>query len=304
MTVCVAAIAAKSKAIVMIADKAITYGTERPMLADVGIKKILPIGETGWHALIAGDPSFAKEVIDRCVEDISDKGKPQNAAFPATARSMMHCLRDAYKAVRGQVVSDKVLSPLLLTEDKLSTLPESLQIQMYENMSEVKITCSLLVCGFDLKGVPHIFSINSPGIAANHDIPGFHAVGIGRDVAIGEFYRFETEVDESLEAALYEAFDAKATAELILGVGYEWDCSVLVADKEPKEITTAARKAMEGILEEASASPYHPKWGEHFDKVPQWKETLKVFADGIIKPSVKRRKPSPKSKSQRSKPKP
>jgi hypothetical protein len=33
MTVCVAAIATKSKAIVMIADKAITYGTERPMQA-------------------------------------------------------------------------------------------------------------------------------------------------------------------------------------------------------------------------------------------------------------------------------
>jgi hypothetical protein len=42
MTVCIAAIAAKSKAIVMIADKASTFGTKKPMQADVGIKKDSP----------------------------------------------------------------------------------------------------------------------------------------------------------------------------------------------------------------------------------------------------------------------
>ena len=295
MTVCVAAIAAKSKAIVMIADKAITYGTERPMQADVGIRKILPIGKTGWHALVGGDPSFAREVIDAALEEIRDGRKPQNLAKPGTARAMMHCMRDAYKTVRKQIVSDLILAPRLLDESKMERLPQEYSIELCGAMADYKIACSLLVCGFDLEGVPHIFSITSPGLATNHDIPGFHAVGIGRDIAIGELYQFETESDESLDTALYEVFDAKANAELIQGVGYEWDCSVLVANKEPTEITKSARRAVEGIFEEATASPFHPKWGEHFKKMPRWKKDLKQFTDGVLK---SRQKPaSRKSKS-------
>lgn len=99
MTVCIAAIAAKSKAVVMIADKAITYGHERPMQADVGIKKILPVGKTGWHALVGGDPSFAQEVIDTALEQIVNP-EAKGLHIPGKARTMMHCMRDAYKEVR------------------------------------------------------------------------------------------------------------------------------------------------------------------------------------------------------------
>lgn len=294
MTVCVAAIAAKSKAIVMIADKAITYGAERPMQADVGIKKILPIGETGWHALIGGDPSFAQEVIDVAVGHITNEHHQENAVIPNTARAMMHCMKLAYKSVRKQFVSDKILSPRLLDENKLEKLPEDYVIEIYALLANYPITCSLLVCGFDSRGTPHIFSVTSPGIATNHDIPGFHAVGVGRDIAIGELYQFETKSTESLDTALYEVFDAKANAELIQGVGYEWDCSVLVADREPIEITRAARKAVEAMFEEATASPYHPKWGVAFNKIPKWKQDLKGFTDSVFKPN-------PKSTSRRSK---
>jgi hypothetical protein len=81
MTVCVASIAAKRKAIVMVADKAITFGKERPMLADLGIDKMLSIGRTGWHALIAGDSSFAQEVVDEAIKEIE---KSTNGAIPGS----------------------------------------------------------------------------------------------------------------------------------------------------------------------------------------------------------------------------
>lgn len=285
MTVCVAAIAAKSKAIVMIADKAITYGTERPMQADVGIKKMLPIGGTGWHALIGGDPSFAREVIDTALENIKGtKTTLQNTTIPSTARGMMHCIRDAYQKVRKQMASDLILAPCLLNETTLNSVPEQYAIELRGEMAALKVQCSLLVCGFDLSGQPHIFSVSPPGLATNHDIPGFHAVGIGRDMAIGRLYSFETESEESLDNALYEVFDAKATAELIQGVGYEWDCSVLIANGKPREISKSARRAVEGLFEEATASPYHAKWGSKFKKIPEWKKTLKDFTDNILKP--------------------
>lgn len=296
MTVCIAAIAAKSKAVVMIADKAITYGHERPMQADVGIKKILPVGKTGWHALVGGDPSFAQEVIDTALEQIVNP-EAKGLHIPGKARTMMHCMRDAYKEVRKQLVTDGVLAPSLLDETKIQSLPDEYAVAIYGALADFKTNCSLLVCGFDLEKVPHIFSVVSPGIAINHDIPGFHAVGIGRDIAIGELYQFETEKEESLDTALYEVFDAKANAELIQGVGYEWDCSVLVADQQPVEITKSARKAVEGLFEEATASPYHPKWGSDFKRIPGWKKDLKTFTDGVLRP----KKPTAKKTKKRAK---
>ena len=198
MTVCVAAIAAKSRAIVMVSDKAITFGTERPMQSDLDIEKILPIGKTGWYVLIAGDPSFGREVIDIAIESIcAAGGKLHGPATPSTARAMMHCMKDAYKAARKQVIIDNILAPRLLDETKMQSLPEEHQLEVYQAIAAHNIGCSLLACGFDLQGVPHLFSVMSPGIATNHDIPGFHAVGIGRDIAIGELYQFETETGES-----------------------------------------------------------------------------------------------------------
>lgn len=136
----------------------------------------------------------------------------------------------------------------------------------------------------------------------NHDIPGFHAVGVGRDMAIGKLYEYETESADSLDSVLYEVFDAKATAELVQGVGYEWDCSVLVAGRDPVEITKPVRDAVENILGEVYKSPYNNKWGSRLAKIPTWKKTLESFADGILKPpstkqAAKKRvsKPRPKS---------
>jgi hypothetical protein len=48
----------------MIADKAITYGLERPMPADVGIKKIPPVGkQDGTLSLEAIPASLKKSLI-------------------------------------------------------------------------------------------------------------------------------------------------------------------------------------------------------------------------------------------------
>lgn len=67
MTVCLATIAEKSRAIVMVSDKAVTYGQKdslAPMQYDTDVKKVRRIGNTFWYALIAGDPTFALAVVE------------------------------------------------------------------------------------------------------------------------------------------------------------------------------------------------------------------------------------------------
>ncbi|HEY1903150.1 MAG TPA: hypothetical protein VGG56_11990 [Terracidiphilus sp.] len=309
MTICVAAMAAKRKAIVMVADKAITFGKERPMQADLGIDKMLSIGKTGWQAMVAGDASFAQEVVDAAVAEITNEGKPQNAGIPHSLTAMMRCMKDACKKVRRQWVIDRFIAPRLFNEtDPFAGLPDEYVIELSGSIAQYQINCSLLVCGFDSDKKPHIFSVLSPGLAISHDIPGFHAVGIGRDIALGQLYQYETKDSQRLDETMYELFDAKATAELIQGVGYLWDCSVLIPDlPEPVKMTTKVRDALEGILREATCSPYVPSFGSQFDKIPEWKETVRIFADdllGIPHQPIKPAKRRPKSTPQKSKSRP
>lgn len=73
MTVCVAAFAVKSKAILLASDKALTYGSSgpTPMQSDTGIKKIRQIGQSGWWALVSGSPSAAEKVIREAGQTVS-----------------------------------------------------------------------------------------------------------------------------------------------------------------------------------------------------------------------------------------
>jgi uncharacterized protein (AIM24 family) len=65
----VAAFAAKSQAIVLVSDKALTY-SGAGVQSDTSVKKILPLGNSLWHALIAGDSTFANEVLVQCAQAI------------------------------------------------------------------------------------------------------------------------------------------------------------------------------------------------------------------------------------------
>ena len=74
MTVCVAALANNAKAIVLISDKAITYGDNRFRPAvqgdSGGVEKLLAVGDSGWHALLAGNPTIAEAISRQMADDI------------------------------------------------------------------------------------------------------------------------------------------------------------------------------------------------------------------------------------------
>ena len=71
MTVCLAAFAEKAKAIVLVSDRAVTYGgsdedssgSGAMQYDTTGARKFKRIGETLWYALLAGDPTFALNVV-------------------------------------------------------------------------------------------------------------------------------------------------------------------------------------------------------------------------------------------------
>jgi 20S proteasome alpha/beta subunit len=253
MTVCVGAIAEKSKAIVMVADKSVTYSGGTPMESDTSVRKIVPIGTSGWYALIAGDSTFALDVVYECEQILFSNG------VPSSGSEMMRHVKAAYQQCRETDISDRILKPRLLTKDlytsrpsSLLPLPLSLTDAIDREVKDYSTSTRLLICGFDDGKVPHIFSICDPGVYDSHDLLGFHAVGIGQETALARLLSMDAEKADPLAKSLYGAFDAKVNAEIIQGIGYSWDAEILVvgnrkAFKVPRNIISLMDRMYEGF---------------------------------------------------------
>jgi hypothetical protein len=226
------------------------------MQFDTGIRKILRIGQSGWYTLIAGDPSFAQEVVEQAGRQL-EADKTQSGS----ASKMMHCMKEAYQRCRETAVVDNVLAPNMLTKDLVVARPASLlPLQADHNdlivnqVAEFRVGSSLLVCGFDARKTPqpHVFRVRDPGICESCDLTGFFAIGVGSETAMARLLRMETSRADDLSKALYGAFDAKVNAEIIQGVGYDWEAEILVVGKEksikvPRKIVNLINSVYEGF---------------------------------------------------------
>jgi len=308
MTVCLAAFAEKAKAIVLVSDKAVTYGGSDEdssgsgaMQYDTGARKFKRIGETLWYALLAGDPTFALNVVSGA-EQIID----QNPDFPKSAMSMMACFKAAYKKRREELVSDRVLSPRLLTKallvartSDLLPLDQEFFFAVTEAARNLKTHTSLLICGFDSSGEAHIFSVVNPGIVNSHDLVGFHAVGVGARMAISRLLTLDTEKEDHLGLALFQAFDAKVNAEITQGVGYNWDAEILVPGKKAVPLRSDMALLIENVYR---AYPYTPLSPQRYDFPKKWDKRLFRFCEHIMGRDTKqhsRKSTSPKSRPKR-----
>lgn len=286
MTVCVGAFAERSQAIVLVSDKALTYGgPQAPMQSDSDIKKIVPIGRTAWRAAIAGDPGVAEKIIRVAATEIS-----KHPEVSRSCSSMMGCLERAFQDVREKTVVDEVLRPRLLTKDfyiargnTLLPLHDDLFLDTAQRIDELRIDCELLLCGFDSHKKAHMFSVRNPGVAENRDAIGYWAIGVGTDVAMGRLLWVQEKEGVTrrteLSRVLYAVLDAKAHAEQIQSVGYAWDAIVITAEKVsviPREI----RGLIDGVFNVATLSPFEKKKFPH-----RWQRRLRDFSTGLIRNS-------------------
>jgi hypothetical protein len=304
MTVCLAAFAEKSKAIVMVSDKAVTYGGRdslTPMQYDTGVKKFVRVGESFWYALIAGDPTFALSVV-KGAEDIIDL----NPDLPKSVTGMMACFKASYQKRREGMVEDVVLSPRLLTKKLFvarSTELQPLDQEFFFGVSleakNLKTNSSLLVCGFDKTGIPHIFSVANPGLVSSHDLTGFHAIGVGATMAISRLLLLESEPIDQLGVVIFNGFDAKVNAEVTQGVGYNWDAELLIPGKKAIPLNKDITLLIENLY---GAYPYTPFPRKRKYKFPKnWDKRLFAFCERVMgrAPKPRRKSVSRKSKSKR-----
>jgi hypothetical protein len=306
MTVCIGAIAEDSKAIVMVADKAVTYDGGLPIESDTNVHKIVPIGKSGWYALMAGDPTFAMDVVSQCEQIIFSKGNP------ASGDEMMRYVREAYQDCREGEIVDRILRPRLLSKElyisrskDLLPLAPAFTAEIDGQIKKFQTGTRLLVCGFYEK-TPYIFSVADPGVYDRHERLGFHAVGIGQETALARLLSVEADKTDALATALYNVFDAKVNAEIMQGIGYGWDAEILVRGspksfKVPRNIVSLMDRVYTGF----PRSPFdvsNPKLPDH------WWDRLATFIQRVMPSSemppvatfTKKKRPSKRSTSRKS----
>ena len=284
MTVCIAAFAEKSQAIVCVADRAITYPSYgSPVQSDSGMKKIIDIGNTRWCALFSGDSSFAQQVVAK----VANKAVGQSVDFDWMEKNAETIYQECYE----NLVENKVLRPYLLKRETFISRSKDLQPLDPQIVSAVnsklqafEFSCQIMFCGFD-SGGPHLFTIVEPGASERNDLEGHNAIGIGRETATSRIAWLETDNSESLVSVFYDLFDAKVASEIIQGVGYEWDGKIIVGGKKPIEIPKPIKKLIDQGWIVTNVIPFATKSIPDDDVPPKnWKSKLTKFCSECLLP--------------------
>lgn len=284
MTVCVAALAARNRGIVCVADKALSYADY--IQWDSDSSKIINLNPSGALVMVSGNEQAISRVMSHILA-VKDQigGRPRSD-------TILLCERQYAKAVE-ELIEAKLLRPRLLTRrDYVSSLtaPGDNHIirALADEVAKFEIDAELLICGFDGDREPFILNLYSPGVVTDMTSTGFHAVGSGSEKAVSRLLFAEFKREHDIERALFEVFDAKANAEMAIGVGYEWDATVVLggmlgAHDVPKDI----KEIIEKVWGRANRSPFEKFDSKEHESVPRdWKEQLESFSIRVITKNV------------------
>ena len=158
-----------------------------------------------------------------------------------------------------------------------------LLVEAADQMRKFSAGCSLLVCGFDEQAVGRIFTVTDPGIVFSHDIEDFGVIGIGMGTAKARLLWDEAEREDDVDLAMYQAFEAKAYAEKIQGVGSRSDMWVMTPDNL-HEIPSRILTLLEQVFYYHSQIPFRkrPRWEPAPAPPKKWESSLRKFTQEIL----------------------
>jgi 20S proteasome alpha/beta subunit len=284
MTVCIGVLAAESKAIVCVADRYITYRDD--IAGDTDSAKILPLGDNGTHAMIAGaDTSIGRVLAKLVLRDDLGKSKEDTQTY----------CEEAYREAEREILERRYLGPFLSSDEYKRALLKKRVNSVIRSISRKidkdrewdtelpTFSCSFVLCGFDQQKHPYLLSLESPGICTDMTLSGFCSIGSGSSYALQRLLETGWERKFPIDRALYEVFDAKIQAENDPNVGYDSDVIVLTADKSvpmPEDTKTMLDRAWIKL----NRSPYVKfDRDEHVPLPPKdWMKKLKDFAESIL----------------------
>lgn len=279
MTVGLAAIARGGKAIVMMADRRLTYGTD--LHTESWRPKILSVAGT-WHALWAGSPTLAQAVVGSIDPHEENPGR---------------ALHMSLRKRRDTDIDETVLRPRMLTRNLYIERPATLQplndtyrSEIDKEIRDYSFDCKFLLCGFIPDGAM-VATIDETGV--EHAFEGFAAIGSGDRAAMSALIFSELDPKDDIDVQLYQLLYAKAHAEMTPFVGYELDAWIFTAERGlvevDRDIVGTEDSLVDRVLENATKSPFKPRaeWkarpGYEAPRRPPpgWERRLKDYVDRV-----------------------
>lgn len=289
MTVCIAAIAAKSKAIVCIADRALTFtGWAADSVTDSGVSKIIDL-PGNWCALFSCESlTFPKRVLGRVTQAVSNMPT-------VTLQDMETAAKSAFSQCWWEELEEQILIPLHLKKDDwvsrskdVQPLDSGLVARITDKMLEHKQNCSIIFCGFE-GTTPRLFVVSTPCQFDDYDWQGFAIVGEGIETARNHRLWANYDPEDSLAAVLYDVFDAKVATEVLQKLGYAWNWRLLVAGKKPEPVPKDIDKLIDRLWIESNRSPFSKKSKIMPATIEEWKKNIRTFAAGTLASAKKER---------------
>jgi 20S proteasome alpha/beta subunit len=223
MTVCIGAVCEGGRAVIVAADRMMTYSAPMSLQVEMAVKKIVPVTDS-CAILFSGGVSDGEDVIRRT--------KAKIVGHSHTVSDIARLAAESYQEVKNQKVEDTILKPLLglgfgALPQILAQSPSSQMLgQIMGMIMQHNLQLELLVTGID-DSQGHMSAVVHPGLAAGFDMIGFSAIGSGGLHANVRLALGKQGTERSLPETIYNVHEAKIAAEAAPGVGTMTDIAIV-----------------------------------------------------------------------------
>lgn len=249
MTVCIGAICADKKALIVASDRMVTSSMP-PIKFEHTKRKIIPISNN-CVALFAGNALIPIKIIPMIKEMLSNNSSIGKIA--EDAKNLFQMLRS--QTAEDLILKTKTISKEIFYTKGASIFPPDLFRQVDYDFTNYDLGIQLMIGGVDNEA--HLFGITHPGTLNCFDDISFHAIGIGSLHAIQVFIAHDYKVSYNIEETLNIVYAAKKSAESAPGVGRETDISIIqtngtinIEDKIINELQKIYNETRKPIIEE------------------------------------------------------
>ncbi len=227
MTVCIGAVCAGGTAVVVAADRMMTYSAPMSLQVEMAVKKIVPM-TSSCAILFSGGVSDGEDVIKRT--------KAKIIGHSHTVSDIAQFAAESYQEVKNKRVEDTILKPWLGVGfgSFPQLLAQSASSQMLQQIMGMimqhNLQLELLVAGID-DSQGHMAAVVHPGSVVGFDTIGFSAIGSGGLHANVRLALGKQGTDRSLPETVYNVHEAKIASEAAPGVGTLTDIAIITKEK-------------------------------------------------------------------------
>lgn len=236
MTVCIAALAAHEKEMVLISDRKVSFGDFSSDRAAMKTEPFIP----NYSLLFAGNDVSRAGVIIRRARKVCVVGRltdPDEIAEVIYAE----CQRELNKIIEAKILSRHGFTTATFNKSGKRQCTEAVYYELSSKIDRVSLSLKFLLCGFDTEGHGHIRYIDTQGPPQDYDALGFYAIGTGGNAALSslchsvEHLHLGRDVSSALVA--YHCIAAKFMAESASDVGQDTFVSFEKKDSQARFIT-------------------------------------------------------------------